>query len=147
MVLIGDHSICFLCRNMGNYPYYIFHLEYSFSIGKSYSSDFFSVTNCIQLKLDMHYSQDWGFLNFEFKIVETIKKLFAELGTGHWRCTHITNTKLLKPLYILLYRSNRRRRMSTPKVGGETWWCVWRYFLWRILGYTYQHCMRCVEKL
>ena len=56
----------------------------------------------------------------------------VDLSAGHWRCIHRTNKKLLKPLYILLYY--RRRRMSTPKVGGETWWCVCRHFLWRILG-------------
>ena len=68
-----------------------------------------------------------------------------EWCTGHWRCIHGTNTQLLMPLYRLLY--NRRKRMSTPKVGGETWWCLWRHFLWRMLGYRYLHCMRCEEKL
>ena len=73
------------------------------------------------------------------------KALALNWSTGHWRCIHETNTNLLMPLYILLY--NRKRRMSTTKVGAETWWCVCRHFLWRILRYTYQHCMRCVEKL
>ena len=56
--------------------------------------------------------------------------------TGHWRCTHGTNTKFLMLLYRLLY--NGWKGMLTPKMGGETW---------PVLGYTYQHCMRCVEKL
>ena len=52
--------------------------------------------------------------------------ILQDWTTGHWCCIHGTNTKLLMPLYILQY--NRRRRMSTPKVGGETWWCVCRHF-------------------
>ena len=49
--------------------------------------------------------------------------------TGHWCCFHGTNTKLLKPLYRLLYN---RRRISMLKEGREIRWRVRRHFLWRI---------------
>ena len=51
--------------------------------------------------------------------------ILSQPDTGHWLCIHGTKTKLLMPLYRLLYI--RRNGISMPKVGGETWWCVCRH--------------------